>query len=107
MLTKLRSGEAKTLELKGYERRIYLHAAQLLKQWNPDVPLDSAILDYSNAMKRVGERDISLADIVKDFANRNQSTFESRMLPDVIGVYCREDQKGVQRGLCFNPMPAP
>ena len=84
MLTKLRSGEAKTLELKGYERRIYLHADQLLKQWNPDVPLDSAILDYTNAMKRVGERDISLADIVKDFANRNQSTFESRMLPDVI-----------------------
>jgi len=84
MLTKLRSGEAKTLELKGYERRIYLHADQLLKQWNPDVPLDSAILDYTNAMKRVGERDISLGDIVEDYANRNQSTFDSRMLPDVI-----------------------
>ena len=57
---------------------------QLLKQWNPDVPLDSAILDYTNAMRRASDRDISLSEIVKDYESRNQSTFESRTLPDVI-----------------------
>ena len=84
VLSRLRSGEAKALALKGRDRLVYLRATELLEQWKPESHLDAAILDYTNAMRRVAERDISLSEIVKDYESRNQSTFESRTLPDVI-----------------------
>lgn len=84
VVAKLARGQAEMLDLTPAERAAYVQARRLLKPLGKDLNL--AVADYVDAVKLL-PTDATLKEAVADFARRQASVRESKLVPDLVTEY--------------------
>lgn len=79
--TKLSNGESSALELTGDDRRAYLGAVEGLRLF-PDVTLDAAVREYSQARNLL--REVSLIEAAKFYDRHGRSVLKSATLQEIL-----------------------